>query len=327
MTDESLRVVYVVGMGRSGSTLLDRVLGREQGVVSLGEASNIWRNGVIEGRNCACGEPFERCDFWTEVAQRAAPALSHQAAEQVVAVHSRHLDTRRMWTMLTASTRRQVAADLPAAYLANLGAVYRAVVEVAGASTLVDSSKHPAFGYFLSLVPGLRVDFVHLVRDPRAVAYSWSRSRIEPGTNPPSLMHQYSATESGILYNLYNLAARRVATRGAGSYSLLRYEDFVQDPERALHQILPGRPKSPTSNSREERVVDVAVNHALSGNPMRFSGPKTVVSVDDEWRTGMAARHRRVVELLTMPVALRYRYLPTTRLRPFTRFVRAATWR
>ena len=65
------RVLFIGGWGRSGSTLLDRVLGHVPGVVSLGEVREIWVRGVIEDRPCGCDRPFSECPFWTEVGDRA----------------------------------------------------------------------------------------------------------------------------------------------------------------------------------------------------------------------------------------------------------------
>ena len=65
------RVVYVVGKGRSGSTLLDDLLGTVPGVASLGELRLLWSRGFVEGYLCACGRPVagppdERCPVWAD---------------------------------------------------------------------------------------------------------------------------------------------------------------------------------------------------------------------------------------------------------------------
>ncbi len=59
-------------------------------------------------------------------------------------------------------------------------AAYRAVAAVSGASVVVDSSKYPLHGLFLSTVPDIDLIAMLLVRDPRAVAYSWTRHKPRP---------------------------------------------------------------------------------------------------------------------------------------------------
>src|SRR5947209_19958625 len=62
-----VRVLYVGGCGRSGSTLLDRMLGQVPGVLAIGEVVHIWRRGVGEDQLCGCGKAFTDCEFWSEV--------------------------------------------------------------------------------------------------------------------------------------------------------------------------------------------------------------------------------------------------------------------
>ena len=62
-----LRIIYIVGAGRSGSTVLDTVLGNHPDAVSVGELSNLHRSGWVNNEFCACGEPADGCGFWNEV--------------------------------------------------------------------------------------------------------------------------------------------------------------------------------------------------------------------------------------------------------------------
>jgi hypothetical protein len=43
-------VLYVAGTGRSGSTLLARVLGEADGFVAAGELRYVWQRGLVEDR-------------------------------------------------------------------------------------------------------------------------------------------------------------------------------------------------------------------------------------------------------------------------------------
>ena len=47
MTEARATVLYIGGMGRSGSTLVDRVLGQAPGVCSVGELVFLWERGVL----------------------------------------------------------------------------------------------------------------------------------------------------------------------------------------------------------------------------------------------------------------------------------------
>ena len=60
-------VLYIAGWGRSGSTLLERLLAEVDGVTLLGEVVHLWERGVREDELCACGTAFSGCPFWSEV--------------------------------------------------------------------------------------------------------------------------------------------------------------------------------------------------------------------------------------------------------------------
>ena len=61
------RVMYVASWSRSGSTLLDLMLGQIPGFVSVGELRFLWERGVREGQLCGCGAPVPKCPFWSRV--------------------------------------------------------------------------------------------------------------------------------------------------------------------------------------------------------------------------------------------------------------------
>ena len=62
-----VKVLYIAGWGRSGTTLLDNLLGQIEGFTSTGELHNLWQRGLIDGRDCGCGLRLTDCPFWQEV--------------------------------------------------------------------------------------------------------------------------------------------------------------------------------------------------------------------------------------------------------------------
>jgi len=48
-------VLFIGGLGRSGSTLLDRMLGRLDDVWSVGELVHLWERGLSQNNRCGCG--------------------------------------------------------------------------------------------------------------------------------------------------------------------------------------------------------------------------------------------------------------------------------
>ena len=56
------KVLYIGGFGRSGSTLVERILGQLPGFCSAGEIVFLWQRGLIDGQLCGCGVPVPECD-------------------------------------------------------------------------------------------------------------------------------------------------------------------------------------------------------------------------------------------------------------------------
>ena len=65
--DGTVDVVYIAGDGRSGSTLLSRLLNQLPGWLALGEVRYFWERGLQQNRACECGHPFGECPLWREV--------------------------------------------------------------------------------------------------------------------------------------------------------------------------------------------------------------------------------------------------------------------
>jgi hypothetical protein len=61
MAEDRLKVLYVTGFGRSGTTILDNILGQLDGVFAAGELHYIWDRSLEQNRLCACGEAFADC--------------------------------------------------------------------------------------------------------------------------------------------------------------------------------------------------------------------------------------------------------------------------
>lgn len=306
MSDAWPSVVYIGGTGRSGSTLLARLLSGVPGVVAVGELRYVLDRGLTQDHLCGCGRPFRACPFWEEVFRRALPETAGDAVSALMAL-SRGVDRNRyipqhLWPRLrTPSFSRRL--DEYTEYLTRL---YRAVAEVAGASVIVDSSKDPSYAFVLHSTRGLDLGILHLLRDSRAVAFSWTREKRRPEVHSHvAHMATRSPTRSGVLWTGYHLLFEWLE-RHSARFRRVRYEDFVADPERCLADIAHWLQTAVDPDA--ETLKSAEVVHDISGNPLRFSAEPLKVSADEEWRTRMPAKDRRVVTALTAPLLRRYGY-------------------
>lgn len=310
MTEQCTEVLYIGGWGRSGSTLLARMLGRIAGFVSVGEVRELWQRGVIENRSCGCGSPFLECDFWREVGVRAYGGWSVETAQQM-ATTGRELDSLRHSGWLR---DRFGSGDAARDYIRTLAPLYHAISVVAGDRVVVDSSKLPNYASLLAKSDEIDLRIVHLVRDSRGVANSWRKEVARPDrAEDPGEMHRYHSVAAAARYVGYNgltemLARRtRLATR-------LRYEDLIDHPRSSIETMLAAVGESTAADAfgwLDGNLADLGFDHTVDGNPMRMQKGIVQLKSDQTWRVQLPKSERLVVTGLSLPMLWGYGYLKT----------------
>ena len=301
-----VRVLYIGGTGRTGSTLLEKMLAQLDGVFAAGELTWLWYGLRGHGR-CSCGEPLRVCPVWSAVFTEAYGGVDEIDPEEMMALRHRFRSVH-LPLMVTGRLHDRYLRRL-GPYPERLERLYRAIQTVTGAGVIVDASKEPHYSSILRTRPGLDVRFLHLVRDPRAVAHSWARTRTERGFGEGHFMERRGAVKSAVYYDVSNVASEALWKNRGGRYRRLRYEDFVADPVAAIAGAgeLMGEEWDAGSFVRGSRA-ELAPIHSAWGNPNRFDGGTVTVSADEQWRTEMAARRRLASSALAGPVGRRYGY-------------------
>ena len=305
-----VRVLYIAGSGRSGSTIVDNVLGQVEGVVSVGEVRFLWERGVLADRLCGCGEPFSACPFWQPVmgatASRSPVTID---ASRMVSLLGRGTRARHVPWLLRARRNPASVAERLGELPEVLGALYAAIAERSGARVIVDSSKLPPYGELLRHVPGIDVSYVQLVRDPRATAYSWSRAKPLPSGDGGTMQRQ-SPAKSAALWTLWNGAAEGLWRGQPDRYLRIRYEDVIASPRASFARML-ALVDEPADGLPflTDHEVTLGTTHGVAGNPSRFTTGTVALRADVEWRDRMRARDRAIVDAISWPLLLRHGYL------------------
>jgi hypothetical protein len=306
------RILFIGGYGRSGTTLVERVLGQIDGFCAVGEVRHIWVRSFRENQLCGCGVPFHDCGFWREVGKRAFGGLARIDVARAIALQQ-GIDRTR-FAAHTVLPGRGEFRDRLEEYTSLLARLYDAIREVSGCRVIIDSSKEPSHGFILRRVPGVEPSMLHLVRDSRAVAFSWVRRKERPEVHwAREFMDVHSPLKSAALWTAFNALCRALGTLGV-PYRRAHYEDFVADPGALVRGILAdlGEAGAPLGFLRG-RSVTLAPNHTVSGNPMRFKVGSIELALDGEWREKMSRRDRRLMTGLTLPLLALYGYLGTRR--------------
>ena len=303
-------VVYIGGFGRSGSTLLERLLGEVSGVACLGEVIHLWERGVVRNELCGCGTTFHDCRFWSAVGERAFGSWTDRHATSVRQLHDAVDRQRRIPLTMLRWTRRNSRMQL-ARYATAYSSIYSAAAALTGADVLVDSSKHASLAFALTHSTQIDLRVIHLVRDPVAVAHSWSKTvrRPEAEDADDELMARFSPAKASALWTSNNLFLQLLRTRHV-PVTRLRYEDLARQPQRAIAQAwaqldLPGSPDLPITGHHTVKLNPI---HSVAGNPMRFTTGELAIEPDEAWRTDMPAGQRRLVASMTWPMRAWYGY-------------------
>ena len=301
-TAARIRVLYVVGSGRSGSTIITNILDQYSGVVSPGELYYLWDRGLIANERCGCGKPLQSCELWHQIIEEALGTET----DPLTMVRRRNITVRTRHIFNVLFGRKSQARH---EFLDSVASVYRALADRTNATLIVDSSKVPVYGLALAKDPAFAVRFLHLVRDPRAVAYSWQRRKDRLVGEEPAFITQHSPYKSAMMWFGWNGIAQLLWGR-SDKYLRLRYEDFTESPRETISLILrhAGITDTDPSAFTDATTVRLEPSHTVSGNPSRFATGSISIRRDDEWTVKLAWKSRVITVALTWPLLLWYRY-------------------
>lgn len=301
-------VIAILGSPRSGSTLLERLLAAATGATALGEVCYLWERGVVDDQLCGCGDRFSTCSFWAPVMASLAggdgdtPADAPALADSMV----RTCRTRMIPSILGA---RRLEGH-PRRYADAVREVLVAACRQAGAPSLIDSSKHPphvAVLLRLAREGAIALSLVHVVRDPRAVAFSSLRHVIRPEVwRTPTPMPRYSPWHTARTWIVAQTAAAWLTARAPSVR--VRYEDLVGRPAGTVGRVAAAAGLAVSPDAVTGATAVLGTDHTVSGNPSRFRTGPVRLDADDEWRTGLSAAGRLTVTVATLPLLLAYGY-------------------
>jgi hypothetical protein len=321
-------VVYLSGFGRSGSTLVERLLGAAPGWVNVGELVDLARSVAPADERCGCGSPFSRCPVWTEVGRVAFGGWTPEILDRLALLQRSAARQRHLPGLLVSTRPPSVElVELRDAY----ARIYRAVAEVSGANVVVDASKGPALGAAVAGAADVDLSMLNLVRDPRAVAWSWRRHVDRPhATSGADEMWRIPVHRSAAQWTALQLEVEAIARAGRTRVARVRYEDVVTDPIRTLVAATTalGVPLGPGDLPvLDGGDVVLQPSHGLSGNPGRFRSGLLALLSDDGWTSEMPPSSRALVTAITLPLLATYRYpLSTRRAAPAVPFGESPSW-
>ena len=298
-----INLVYISGCGRSGSTILDRILGSAPETTSCNELRSIWLFGFERDNNCSCEERFSKCQFWKSVV--AASGIKKTEINRGRYLQKKYDSTRYFlklyFGLLSLHEHNEILE-----YSELLKRLIFAIAQVSGSDVLVDSSKTPSRPLILNYIKGVNTEVVHIIRNPAGVVYSWGKSKYNPSTGVG--MKKRSLVKVVFQWNIINLFSWMLKSRF--NYYLQRYEEFCSKPKSSILNM-----QSQLQSLREVKYQFSDTNtvwldqiHTVSGNPDRFRVGPTNITLDEKWRHDMGLLQRAMVGFLCLIALVGFGY-------------------
>ncbi len=290
------RYISICGSGRSGSTLVNLLLGSHPGVISLGETTNLLRS-VTENRQCTCRQHVKTCVFWNDIRREILSnrgidiferpedfPVSLQPDRQAVVGHFVHYQRLALaWLGREPLTRVELVppGGIPTRKIVdNIFHLYDTVRAITGCQAVVDSSKLPLRMKWLWMNRPSQVKALYVVRDGRAVL----SSNIRRGWSTKSAVFSWIKAQTSVRLMLQRMQE--------DSWLLVRYEDLCNNPQGELRRICQF-----LSLEFSEEMLDFrkSGHHDIDGNRMRFDTSKEIVN-RETWRQELECTDLQIFE-------------------------------
>lgn len=272
-----MKVIYLLGRGRSGSTLLSHVLGSQRNILNVGELKNFWEYHCREdkmGRKCSDGLRLDDHPFWNKVRSELKSKINNEFPNLKVKNNDEFNN--------------------------NNSAMFKAINKVSGDDIIVDSSKK-----FERLKRLLKINkdiyTIHVVRDPRAYAFSIIKSNkraLTKNEKPKAVWFKI------VTWSVYNFYIKLYLTITRVRHMTLIYEDFVDKPKNNLKKIF-------NFIGKEDCSVKECFSEpqpVFGGNVWFLESKNTNIKKDELYKSALTRKEWLKFTILSFPILLIFGY-------------------
>lgn len=256
-----IRLLYIMGTARSGSTILEILLAQTKDAFGAGELSYLVQDGLIAHKDCSCGTSFQKCPVWGRIQEvLGIPKTLYEDWEKLQRSVDWHPGFFRQCFGLLGSKERERYTKYNLALL-------QAIREVTEAAIIVDSSKYAGRALALGRMEGIDLWVLCLTRDPEGLMASFQKPNEDEQLpkRPLAVLFYYMVTLFSLRMASFLLDKQQIY--------LLRYEDLVADPRIVLKSI--GRWAKIDLSKAEFHLKEqsaFSVGHLITANRLRKQG-------------------------------------------------------
>jgi len=166
---DKCKTIYILGNSRSGSTILNILLGNIDSVFAAGEINNYLSSGWVNDHFCSCGNPVSKCEFWPQVRARLE-STDEIEPESLLHISKRLENWRNLCKSFIKKSDEQRSAEKQ--YIEFNTRLIKTIATLSHTDWVVDASKSPMRLHHILKADNLGTSVIHIVRDPRGVCWS-----------------------------------------------------------------------------------------------------------------------------------------------------------
>jgi len=268
-----MKILYIISQKRSGSTLIENLLGQHKQVISVGEFRMLKGHYLKEGPGelwnwkCNCGVEIKDCKFWSKYYKPMGNTPPETALQYELGMWS--------WLLIFFTGIKRIIKNTQtkgsdiAAYTKK---VYRQIENDYPGTVIVDSSKDALQGYFLAELTN-DVVILYLKRQLRATV----SSKLKRLKKKERSVNLYKLMISSFLLEIFNrMLIKQIDNKRVISFT---YENFISEKDGYYKVLLNKLELTPC---KIPEYFQPYPSHSIGGTPGRFE--KRQVIYDNSWK-------------------------------------------
>lgn len=280
MNNSNINLIYLLGAGRSGTTLLTALLNSHKEIESLGEMNQFFEFLELD-KNCSCGKNLKLCSKWN-----LEKSLTKNLKEKRKYCEKLEKHKNIPFLLIKKNTNKK--------YNEIQKKIFVSIKHTRPSQWYLDSSKYIARYLLLRNNKNFNAKAIYLVRDPRGVIFSFKKN-VQTSKN---------ALSSIAYYNFINFFAE-IVFRKDKNILKIRYEDLVEYPVNTLSIIY----EHIFEKQEQVTIVDeyYKMPHIVGGNRIK-ENKQINLKIDYVWKNKTARYKQIIYYYLCLPFTLINKY-------------------
>ena len=254
-----IKVIYIGPIGYSGSTLMERILSRFDGIYSIGEAK-FFDEWIEKDLKCTCGEKMSECSFWTD--------FIHQFPDYRMGDCKGNFKLNFLYKKPANFISKSKKIGEKSRFLFDF------LLRKTGNHIIVDSSKNLGRLSMLAQSGLFDLKIIQMIRDGRDVCGSMKIIKDRPSFEDDRKTKSQPVWKSAIRWRLAHHNLKRLTNEYDIPLKEIRLEDIVNEKELSTIMI----ELAHFLNTKPQEISIIGETHSISGSHWRFLDKNQIFS-------------------------------------------------